>query len=238
MQYFLDTNELKRMEYGLKVAMSIPFIDDIEDYIVEAIWEYAKNIDGIDPLYNIRSKKLYDVVDTKTKRGWSVKSIQWAFREECEFELVIQRAAVYKKAEALGFEPLDSNSDPNRIGVALLKHWNNKVNEDAISQGVDDRRIMILLKTEDKQKFAVLEEEIKQYTPDELYWEWTNKSKNGLKGYRKSDNMCVYRWYPSQTQFFERFVLPKGTQTINIKPVRLSKNQVVDILLPFLEEHQ
>ena len=238
MQYFLDTNELKRMKYGLKVAMSIPFIDDIEDYIVEAIWEYAKKIDGIDPLYNIRSKKLYDVVDTKNKRGWSVKSIQWAFREECEFELVIQRAAVYKKAEALGFEPLDSNSDPNRIGAALLKHWNNKVNKDAVAQGVDDRRIMILLKTEDKQKFAILEEQIKQYRPDELYWEWTSQAKNGLKGYRKSDNFCVYRWYPSQTQFFERFVLPKDTQIINVKPIRLSKDQVVDILLPFLGENQ
>lgn len=238
MQYFLNQDEMERMKYGLKVAMSIPFIDDIEDYIVEAIWEYAKNIDGIDPLYNIRSKKLYDVVDTKNRRGWSIKSLQWAFYEECEFELVIQRAAVYKKAEALGFEPLNSNSDPNRIGAALLKHWKIKVDEDAVAQGVDDRRVMVLLKTEDKHDFAVLEEKIKQYEPDELYWKWTTEYKNGLKGYRKSDDMCVYRWYPSQTQFFERFVLPKGTQTIKITPIRLSKSQVVDILLPYLEEHQ
>lgn len=235
MQYFLTDSELKRMKDGLITTIGIPFIDDIEDYIVEAIWEYAKDIDGIDPLYNIRSKKLYDVVDTKTRKGWSVKSIQWPFYEGCEFELVIQRAAVYKKAEALGFEPLNSDSDPNRIGAALLKHWAIKVEEDAIAQGVDSRRVMILLKTEDKRHFCVFEADIEQYSPDELRWEWTNASKNGLKGFRKSDNMCVYRWYPSQTQFFERFVLPKGTQTIEITPTRLRKDQVVDILLPHLE---
>ena len=96
MQYFLSDEELKKMKNGLKVAMAIPFIDDVEDFIVEAIWEYARNIDGIDPLFNIRSKKLYDVVDSKTGRGWSVKSLQWAFYEGCEFELVIQRAAVWE----------------------------------------------------------------------------------------------------------------------------------------------
>ena len=39
MQYFLTEPQLKRMEKGLRVAISIPFIDDIEDYIVESILE-------------------------------------------------------------------------------------------------------------------------------------------------------------------------------------------------------
>ena len=56
MQYFLSENEMDKMKAGLTVAMSIPFIDDIEDYILEAIWEYTKDVDGIDPFYNIRSK--------------------------------------------------------------------------------------------------------------------------------------------------------------------------------------
>lgn len=238
MQYFLTTNELSRLTSALKTTIAIPFIDDIEDYIVEAIWEHAKSIDGIDPFYNIRSKKLYDVVDENTHIGWSVKSIQWAFYNECEFELVIQRADVYKKAADLGFEALDSNSDPNQIGAALLKHWQIKVDGDAREQGITSKRILILLKTEDKKHYAIFEEDIVQYAPEDLYWEWTNANKNGLKGYRRSDNMCVYRWYPSQKQFFERFVLPTETQRVDITPIRLNKNQVVDILLPFLEEHQ
>lgn len=239
MIYSLTPDELARMKKGLQVAMSIPFIDDIEDYILEAIWEYAKSIDGIDPFFNIRSKKLYDVVDTNTKIGWSVKSLQWSFYNNCEFELVIQRADVYKKAHDLGFESLDSNSDPNRIGAALLKHWNDKVLADAVAQSVTSKRVMVLLKSLDKKNFAVFEEDIKLYQPDEIEWQWTNARKNGLQGIRKSDNMMIYRWYPSQKQFFERFILHESAQKIRIDPiVRLKKDKVVNILIPHLEERQ
>ncbi len=237
MQYYLSTTELERITDGLKVAMSIPFIDDIEDFILEAIWEYAKDIDGVDPFYNIRSKKLYDVVDQSTHIGWSVKSLQWAFRPNCEFELVVQRADVYKKARELGFPPLNSDSDPNLIGAALLKHWNNKIESDAIAQGVQSKRIMVLLKTVDKKHFAVLEEDIHQYTTDEISWQWTNSQHNGLQGIRKSDGRCVYRWYPSQKQFFERFILPESSQLIHIEPKRLSKEEIVNIILPHLQGH-
>lgn len=236
MQYFLSAPELARMRSGLQTAMAIPFIDDIEDYILEAIWEYTKEINGVDPFYNIRSKKLYDVVDAGTAVGWSVKSLQWPFYpgQACEFELVIQRADVYKKAAGLGFPPLSGDSDPNLIGEALLKHWAQKVLEDAQSQGVTSKRIMVLLKTADKSRFAVLEEDIRLYRPAELSWRWTNSQHNGLQGIRNSDGKCVYRWYPSQKQFFERFLLPENAQALNVVPQRLTKEQVVDILRPYL----
>lgn len=235
MQYLLSEPELLKMKNGVQTALAIPFIDAIEDYILEAIWEYAKDIDGVDPLYNIRSKKLYDVVDEKTHIGWSVKSLQWAFRPGCTFELVIQRANVFKKAADLGFGHLDRDSDPQEIGAALIKHWSSKVHEDAISQGVTDKRVMILLKSADNRHYAVLEEDLQLYNPDELVWHWTNPTKTGLQGLRKSDNALVYRWYPGQTQFFESFVLPNGTQEFIIEPIRMRKDQVVDRLLPYLK---
>jgi hypothetical protein len=237
MQYYLTDDELTRMKNALKVTMSIPFIDDIEDYILEAIWEYAKNIDGIDPFYNIRSKKLYDVVDEKSHIGWSVKSLQWAFSPECEFELVIQRADVFKKAEQLGFEPLNADSDPNTIGAALLEHWKRKVEGDAVDQHVKSKRVMVLLKTEDKRHFALYEADLKQYDPTSLHWKWTDEKRAGLQAIN-ADGHCVYRWYQSQKQFFERFVLPKRTQYIDVNPVRLEKGKVVEILLPYLQERQ
>lgn len=208
--YFLSNYELIRFKKALLTSISIPFIDDIEDFIVEAIWEYTKNIDGPDPFYNIRSKKLYDVVDINNKIGWSVKSLQWNFYPGCEFELVIQRSDVYKKASSLGYEYLDNNSDPSLIGNALLKHWEIKINEDAISQSINSKRIMIILKTTDKNKYAIYEDDIKIYKESELFWEWTNINKNGLKGIIKDTGSCVYRWYPSQKQLFERFILPNS----------------------------
>lgn len=236
MSYYLTDVELRRLHAGLKTAMAIPFIDDVEDYILEAVWEYAKMIDGPDPFYTVRSKKLYDVVDQRSRIGWSVKSLQWPFYDNCQFELVIQRADVFKKAAQFGFSSLSKESDPNQIGAALLAHWRQKVEQDAIDQGVDSKRIMVLLKSVDRRQFAVYEDDIQLYVPEELTWQWTNREKNGLQGIRISDRMCVYRWYPSQKQFFERFLLPDTAQHFQIKPLRLTKKQVVEILSPHLEE--
>lgn len=240
MQYFLTEPQLKQFEKGLKAAIAIPFIDDIEDYVVEAILEYAKGIDGIDPFTNIRSKRLYDVVDVREKIGYSVKSLKWEVPSgtETEFQLVIQRADIFKKATALGFEHLDINSDPQTLGAALLEHWRIKVEQDAVFQNVNDKRVFILLKSVDKKKFAFFEEDIRLYQQNEITWKWTDDTKTGLQGIRNEDQMCVYRWYPNQKQFFERFKLPANIQKLQIKPVRLEKTQVVDILLPYLEGHQ
>jgi len=240
MQYFLTEQQLLRVEKGLKAAIAIPFIDDIEDYIVEAILEYTKEIDGVDPFTNTRSKRLFDVVDKNNKIGYSVKSLKWPFKEgiESEFELVIQRADIFKKASLLGFRNLDINSDPQILGTALLTHWRMKVEGDAIFQDVADRRIFVLLKSIDNKKFAFFEEDIKLYHPNEITWRWTDETKTGLQGIRIEDQMCVYRWYPNQKQFFERFKLPTSIQKMEIPTMRLKKAQVVDIILPYLEEHQ
>ena len=235
MSYVLTAGEKERFRKALIAAIAIPFIDDIEDYIVESIWAYTKNVHSPDPFFNIRSKKLFDVTDDNHGIGWSVKSLQWAFNPGCEFELVIQRAAVYKKAAQLGFPGLSSNSEPNMIGKALLEHWKRKVEEDAAIQCVRDKRIMVLLKTTNKEKFSIFEDKLHTYTPNEIKWQWTSADKNGLQGIRKSDGMCVYRWYPSQTQFFERFVLPSEAYHFTLKPRRLEIDSVVDMLVESLQ---
>ena len=235
MSYFLTDEEKERFRNALIAAIAVPFIDDIEDYIVESIWAYAKNIIIPDPFFNVRSKKLFDVTDNCRYIGWSVKSLQWEFTLGCEFELVIQRAAVYKKAEELGFFGLSSNSEPEVIGEALLKHWKQKVENDARTQGVQDKRIIVLLKSVDRKRFSIFEDELHTYTPDEIHWQWTNEEKSGLQGIRRSDGMCVYRWYPSQTQFFERFTLPNDAYHFTLEPRRLEIGVAVDKLVEYLQ---
>lgn len=238
MQYSLTPSQLERIKKGLRAAIAVPFIDDVEDYVVEAILEYAKGIEGIDPFTNIRSKCLYDVVDRKNQIGYSVKSLKWPFTTNEEFELVIQRADIFKKSASLGFGHLDMSTDPQRLGAALLEHWRRKVEADAAFQHVKDRRIFILLKSKDNRQFAFYEEDIRLYQPKEITWKWTDETKTGLQGIRNEDQMCVYRWYPNQKQFFERFKLPSRIQQIELEPIRLKKEQVVDILLSYLEAHR
>lgn len=61
---------------GIKAAMSIPFIYSLEDFIWEGIFCYSKNLPLLDHMQQIRSKRLFDIVDDTNKIGWSAKVIQ------------------------------------------------------------------------------------------------------------------------------------------------------------------
>jgi hypothetical protein len=231
MQYHLNEQQKERLKKGVSAMLSVPFIDDIEDFIWEAIFAYTKNISLIDPLTSIRSKRLFDIVDMENKIGWSAKALQWKINPPCEFELVIQRADIFKKANELGFNSLDKNSSVDDLGKALLKHWYGcKVLADAEFQDVNDKRVCILLKTKDRKKYAYFEEDIKIYNSEELNWRWTDDSKTGLQGIRRSDGFVVFRWYPNQKQLFERFNLKDESFIFTLEPSRLSLDDTINLI--------
>jgi len=237
MSYLLTEEQKGRLLKAIGAVFSIPFIDDLEDYIWEAVFTYVKDIPPFDPLASIRSKRLFDVVDKKNKIGWSAKALQWKIEPEIEFELVIQRADIIKKHAELGFEKLDRNSKPDRLGAALLKHWFiEKVQKDAEYQKVDDRRVCILLKSRDRTQFAYFEDKLQEYKSAEIEWHWTDETKTGLQGKRKKDGFCVFRWYPNQTQFFERFKLPSDSFIFKLKPSRLQLDETVELLSAYLNK--
>jgi hypothetical protein len=228
--YKLTDVQQQRLKNGVRAALSIPLIDSLEDFIWEGVFCYAKEVDFVDPLQGKRSKRLFDIVDRKNKIGWSAKALQWNIKIDGEFELVIQRADVFKKRAALGFPKLTLNSDPNEIGKALLKHWQDKVKGDAAIQHVADKRGCFLLKNATNNRFAYFEEELVMYKPNELRWRWTDSTKTGLQGIRKSDDFCVYRWYPNQKQFFERFKFEANNFIFEIEPKRIGLNEIIDFL--------
>ena len=229
--YPLTSSKLKKLKKALRAVYTIPFIDDVEDFIWEAIFCYVKDIPLTDPLTNIRQKRLFDIVDSSASIGWSAKALQKEVRPQCEFELVIQRADIFTKSQELGFNSLSVASPTRDLGLALLRHWYGKVDGDAKEQGVTDKRVCILVKSKDRKTYAFLEEGLSDYKPDDLYWRWTTKTKTGLQGIRKKDGFCVFRWYPNQKQFFERFILPEKAHIFSLEPKRLSMDEVVDLLL-------
>jgi hypothetical protein len=228
--YKLTKAEKLRLVKGVRAALAIPLIDSLEDFIWEGVICYTKQVKLVDLFLGKRSKRLFDVVDTHSKIGWSAKALQWNIKEESEFELVIQRADVFKKRKELGFPKLTKQSDPNIIGAALLKHWKNKVDEDASIQNIIDKRVCILLKNASNTKFAYFEEDLAEYNPKDISWVWTDKTKTGLQGIRKADKFCVFRWYPNQKQFFERFKFKAGNFSFEIEPKRIGLNEIVEFL--------
>ena len=220
-----------KLQKGIKAALSIPFIDSLEDFIWEGIFCYAINLNLPDHMQQIRSKRLFDIVDDVNKIGWSAKAVQWTIKDKGEFELVIQRADVFKKCVELGMPNLTINSDPNDIGIALIRHWQNKVLSDAVIQNVEDKRVCILIKSVNKKQYAYFEEELAVYDTNDLKWKWTDDTKTGLQGIRKDDNFCVYRWYPNQKQFFERFKYEaQNNFQFEITPQRVDLDELIDWL--------
>jgi hypothetical protein len=237
MPHLLTSDEQKRLIEGIRAVFANPFIDDVEDFIWEAIFAYAKGIPLVDPLTNIRSKRLFDVIDKERKIGWSVKAAQRTIYLPCEFEVVIQRADIFKKAKSLGFSNLTLDSPTEELGAALLKHWyDEKVHKDAELQGIEDKRICILLKSPDRKKYVYFEDNLVEYTNEELKWDWTDNTKTGLQARRHADGVLVFRWYPNQKQFFERFTFPEDAYTFSIDPVRLAANDIVSLLLARFED--
>ena len=244
MAYQLTTEEKRRLKDGISSAYAIPFVDDIEDFVWEAILAYVKEgADSLDPLTdeNARRKDLFDVVDSGNRMGWSAKSLQVAGQVEPGkiFELVIQRADIFGKSEALGFDQLSKSSDEQILGEALLKHWHQKIAFDSDLQGVTGNRICVLLKSKGRTRYAYFEEDLEIYSNESVSWQWTNDDKKGLQGIRKSDDFCIYRWYPNQKQLFERFELPEDAYFFDLEPKRLGTPAVaVRKIVDLLKDHQ
>jgi hypothetical protein len=236
--YHLADEEKERLIRGIQAAYALPFIHDITDYIWEAIFSYAKNVVAVDPLGNTRSKKLFDVVDKKLTLvegliGWSAKAIQLdtTLTRPRFLQLVIQRADIFKKSGHLGFDKLTIDSPADILGRALLVHWQMKIETDAVSQGVSDKRICLLVKSKNRRNYYYYEDSIATYLPDDLEWRWVTPEKLGLQGVRKTDRRVIYTWYRNQTQFFESFILPEDTWGFTLQPYRLPLAETVDMLV-------
>lgn len=206
--YSLTETEKRKLRCGLLAAFSVPLIDDVEDYVWEAIFHYVKGIRLADPIREGRTKQLFDAV-SPDGRGWSLKTLVWANQAiGSNFEFVIQRADIFKKAVELGFKRgLHAKSDTNDLGRALVMHWNAKFQRDSEAQEVTDPRVCILLKDLARRNFTYVEFGYPSLKPSDYTWSWSKQDGVGLKGFK--DGVTRFKWYHGQKQLFEVFQIPK-----------------------------
>lgn len=230
MIYTLSNVEQTKLQQAIESALKVPFIAGVEGYIFESIFHYVKDLPLSNPHSEKRSKLLFDCVDAQRKIGWSLKAVQKS-PETNSFELVIQRADILKKKLELGFPTLALNSTIDEIGNAILRHWNQKIEADMLIQRVESPRIAILIKSNNHKRYAILEQDLHIFSPDELYWKWTDELNTGLQARRKSDNSVALRWYPNQKQLFESFQLPQNSFRFEINPTAMSANDFIETIL-------
>lgn len=219
------------IQRSVQAAYLVPFIDDVEDFVWEAIWYETKGLLLEHRL--ARSKRLFDVVDTVSRVGWSAKTLvvpDTGLGRQVEF--VIQRADIIKKQEQLGFSSLTiAHSSPQDLGDAVLAHWRSKVENDAIIQDVIHPKIAILLKNKSRTDFAVIEDQLTVPYDDEISWFWTDsRSRVGLQGRNMNTGLVQYRWYPNQTQLFERMEITADTARFRVEPRMLTLPQLLQAM--------
>lgn len=233
-------DEDKRLRAAIRAAWAVPFIDDIEDYVWEAIFAYAKGVEPINTAEDIRTKLLFDIVDPHTGVGWSAKTVQCSFTPGSFIEFIVARVA-WPNPE------LDLDSNEQAIGDAVLETWNTKIKQDAATQGVGDQRMCVLLKSKkkpanpDAQKtYIYYEWRFPIYQSTSLAWKWKDPvRKRGLHARLASENGAgpvVFRWYPKGGQLFERIQLPHSREELDkrkfsFRPERLAVLTAVPLLL-------
>jgi hypothetical protein len=200
--------EKRRLLAGLAAAFAVPIIDDVEDYVWEAVFHYVKGIRLADPIIEGRTKQLFDAV-APDGRGWSLKTLVCPNQQiGHSFEFVIQRADIFKKAVDLGFaKGLHAKSAPNHLGRALIRHWNAKFQKDSEEQGVTDPRVCILLKDLRRRNFTYAEFAYPSLKEENYTWRWSRADGLGLKGFRR--DQIRFKWYHGQKQLFEVIQIPK-----------------------------
>lgn len=199
----------------------------------------VKKIPLIDPALG-RSKRLHDAVDSKTKTGWSLKTVQLStLASGTPVLFIIQRADVIKKANSLGFPGLTEKSQPADIGAAIIKHWNDKLETDRSIQGVTTSYEGVLFKTRKGVEYVYAEYPLNPLDPAAFSWNWTLDKKSGkdgagLQGSRGGKTALV--WYKNQKQLFKVQTIPSQAVRITIARERLTPKQYVKTILAALRE--
>lgn len=118
---------------------------------------------------------------------------------------------------------LDTSSDPNMLGEAVLGIWNTRV--DDIRSRYEHARTVVMLKSNDLLKLAIFEIETVRYPPDLYEWRW-NKNGN-IEGFR--DNKHCFTWQPHGSQFTIIEDVPESKLCLQIKkPKRVSEKGVLE----------
>ncbi len=201
--------------------------------------EIAQQLDLPTLEINRTSKRLYDALDLKSDMGWSLKAVQLArlnLIAGIEVPFVIQRADIFKKYKNLGFSTeLSKDSSTDDLGIVIVKHWNDKVEQDGEAQGVIDGRLAILVKNSNRQEYVYVEQPIIKFQANDFDWMWTNNDKIGLQAKRKSDGKVILRWYANQKQLFQSVTIPDSATRVSIIPKRAEVDKFVASMLESLD---
>jgi len=206
----------KNIRDYVEVILSMPFAGKLNGESWEYLVAYAYN------LPHVPTKLLYDVVDIQNGIGRSVKTIRGNTTRGSRVEPIIARADIYGKAELLGYEELSEKDHPQYLGNALIRFWNNKMQDHADLLGIKTKKISMLVKSYDLTQFAYFEKDLEPYVEDDFIWQWTDDQRVSLVGLPRGKDYWKFKWTPKGQQLFERWLIPRDAYIFEVEPHHLS----------------
>ena len=106
----------------------------------------------------------------------------------------------------------DPRKDVQRTGRAVLKIWNERVDEAMDSH--DELRIVVFIRSMAAREFVLFEREAERYIPND--YRWTTNKRNNLEGYDKTTNDRMFTWQPHGSQFTIHRKVPVAARKFSI----------------------
>jgi hypothetical protein len=211
------TDEFKKnIKDYVEVILSMPFAGKLNG----ESWEYL--VADAYNLPHIPTKLLYDVIDLKNLIGRSVKTIRGRVTRGARVEPIIARADIYGKALELGYDELSEKDHPQYLGNALIRFWNDKMQDHADLIGIKAKKISMLVKSFELTEFAYFEKDLEQYNEDDFKWRWTDDQRVGLIGFPEGKDYWKFKWNPKGQQLFEAWVIPNNAYIFEVTPKHFS----------------
>lgn len=146
---------------------------------------------------------------TQTEVAWSVKTVKAKSpRNQKRVRLISGR-----NSPDYSMGMTDLHADPQKTGNAVLRIWNERVNE-ALHE-FRDLRVVVLLRNFEERQFRIFEEEARRYTTAE--YTWTFNKNNNLEGREKLTGAHRFTWQFHGSQFTVIREVPSSARNFAIR---------------------
>lgn len=103
-------------------------------------------------------------------------------------------------------------ADVEETGRAVLKIWNERVNEAMGSH--DELRVVVFLRNMATREFVLFEQEAERYIPND--YRWTTNIRRNLEGHDRTTGDLVFTWQPHGSQFTIHRKVPAAARKFSI----------------------
>lgn len=125
-----------------------------------------------------------------------------------------------------------------KLGNRLVADFNAHRDGSILTQGVDQSRMGLLLRSKDERSHLYWEAECTALEMEHLAWHWTDQERASVSGYCNDCGALMYRYFLRGNHLFGRFEVPDSAQLIRTPFLQLDELPVAELYKFFYERER